>query len=79
MTDEREEAVSADSELEEYHLKLRNLRLSDYPDVQRIMDTVYASLGGPGRSSSSPPRSVVSPKARSASRTTAAWSPSRSR
>lgn len=46
MTDEREEAVSADSELEEYHLKLRNLRLSDYPDVQRIMDTVYASLGG---------------------------------
>jgi len=34
------------SEAEEHHLRLRNLRLSDYPDIQRIMDRVYSSLGG---------------------------------
>jgi len=30
----------------EVHLKLRNLRLRDYPDIQQIMDKVYSGLGG---------------------------------
>lgn len=41
-TDERTEKA----DLEEHHLRLRNLRLSDYPDVGRIMDRVYADIGG---------------------------------
>ncbi|MBA1146012.1 GNAT family N-acetyltransferase [Ectothiorhodospiraceae bacterium WFHF3C12] len=41
-TDDRTEKA----DLEEHHLRLRNLRLSDYPDVARIMDRVYADIGG---------------------------------
>ncbi|MGD8430177.1 MAG: GNAT family N-acetyltransferase [Ectothiorhodospiraceae bacterium] len=33
-------------DIEEHHLRLRNLRLSDYADVKRIMDQVYPTLGG---------------------------------
>ena len=33
-------------ETEDYRLKLRNLRLDDYPDVKRIMDQVYSGMGG---------------------------------
>ncbi len=40
------DSSSAPSELEEHHLKLRNTRLSDYPDIARIMDQVYPSMGG---------------------------------
>jgi len=29
-----------------HRLVLRNTRLSDYPDIQEIMDAVYPSLGG---------------------------------
>jgi predicted amidohydrolase/GNAT superfamily N-acetyltransferase len=31
---------------DEHRLRLRNLQLTDYPDVQRIMDRVYRGLGG---------------------------------
>ncbi|KAB7623717.1 bifunctional GNAT family N-acetyltransferase/carbon-nitrogen hydrolase family protein [Alkalilimnicola sp. S0819] len=31
---------------EEHHLKLRNLRLSDYEDVRHIMNAVYKGMGG---------------------------------
>ncbi len=34
------------TELEEHHLRLRNSRLSDYPDIKRIMDVVYSNMGG---------------------------------
>lgn len=34
------------SDVEEHHLKLRNLRLSDYSGVKHIMDRVYSGLGG---------------------------------
>lgn len=30
----------------EHRLKLRNLRMNDYPDVKEIMDHVYCNLGG---------------------------------
>lgn len=33
-------------DIEEHHLRLRNLRLSDYPDIKEIMDHVYSHLGG---------------------------------
>lgn len=35
------------SDLEEHRLRLRNLRLEDYPDIKHIMDQVYpGSMGG---------------------------------
>ncbi|MCO6439611.1 MAG: GNAT family N-acetyltransferase [Nitrococcus mobilis] len=33
-------------DIEEHPLRLRNLRLSDYPDIKQIMDHVYSNLGG---------------------------------
>jgi class 3 adenylate cyclase/ribosomal protein S18 acetylase RimI-like enzyme len=44
MTDTDDRTEKAD--LEEHHLRLRNLRLSDYEDVARIMDQVYSDIGG---------------------------------
>lgn len=37
---------SAQSEHDEHRLRLRNLRLDDYPDIKAIMDRVYAGVGG---------------------------------
>ncbi|WP_440998024.1 GNAT family N-acetyltransferase [Arhodomonas sp. SL1] len=35
-----------DRDGDEHRLRLRNLKLSDYPDIKRIMDRVYPNLGG---------------------------------
>jgi predicted amidohydrolase/GNAT superfamily N-acetyltransferase len=43
MIDRVSQAGSSDSE--EHHLKLRHLRLEDYPDVRRIMEAVYPAMG----------------------------------
>lgn len=38
-----------------HRLKLRNTELSDYPDIQEIMDLVYPTLEGAWTKSSSVP------------------------
>jgi len=44
MTDTDDRTEKAD--LEEHHLRLRNLRLGDFEDVAAIMNRVYADIGG---------------------------------
>ena len=46
MTDDDKGQRAGPDDAQEHRLRLRNMQLSDYPDIKRIMDQVYPDIGG---------------------------------